>query len=227
MWELDHKEGWGPKNWCFWTVGVEKTLKSPLDSKVIKPVSPKGNQPWIFIGRTDAETECPVLWPPDLKSQLIGKDPDAGKDWGQDEKGVTEDEMVGWHHWLNGHEFKQTLGDGEGQGSLAGCSPWSCRVRPNWATEQQQWLMAVNIFSWVYWPFVYLLWRNIYSSLLPFFKVDCLFWLSRKNSLYILEPYHIHASPISWVVSSLSYIVFWYREVLYLFLGLLCFWCHS
>ena len=110
MWELDHKEGWVLKNWCFQTVLLEKTLESPLDCKEIKPVNPKGNQPWIFIGRTDTEAETPILWPPDAKSQLIGKDPDAGKDWRQEEKGVTEDEMVGWHHWLKGHEFEQALG---------------------------------------------------------------------------------------------------------------------
>ena len=105
-------------------VVLEKTLESPLDCKEIKPVSPKGNQPGIFIGRTDAEAEAPVLWPPYAKSQLIGKDPDGGKDWGQEEKGMTEDEMTGWHHWLNGHVFVQTLGDGEGQGSLVCCSAW-------------------------------------------------------------------------------------------------------
>ena len=106
MWELDHKEGWVPKNWCFWTVVLEKTLESPLDCKEIQPVHPKGNQSWIFIGRT--VSEAPVLWPPDAESWLTGKDPDAGKDWRQEEKGVTEDEMVGWHHQLNGHEFAQT-----------------------------------------------------------------------------------------------------------------------
>ena len=109
MWELDHKEGGWPKNWCLWTVVLEKTLESLLDSKEIKPVNPKGNQLWIFTGRTDAEVEAPILWAPDAKSQLIGEDPDAGKDWRQEEKGMTEDEMVGWHHWLNGHEFEQTL----------------------------------------------------------------------------------------------------------------------
>ena len=106
MWELDYKEGLAPKNWCFWTVVLEKTLESPLDCKEIKPVHPKGNQSWIFTGRTDAEAEIPILWPPDGKNQLIGKNPDAGKDWRQEEKGMTEDETVGWHHWLNGHEFK-------------------------------------------------------------------------------------------------------------------------
>ena len=105
MWELDYKESWAPKNWCFWTVVLEKTLESPLDCKEIQPVHPKGNQSWIFMGRTDAEAETPVLWPPHVKSWLIGKDPDAERDWGQEEKGTTEDEMVRWHHQLNGHEF--------------------------------------------------------------------------------------------------------------------------
>ena len=112
MWELDHNEGWAPKNWCFWTVVLKKTFESPLDSKEIKPVNPKGNQPWILIGSTDAE--APVLWPPDAKSWLIGKDPDAGKDWRQEERGMTEDEMVGWHNQLSGHEFEQSQGDSEG-----------------------------------------------------------------------------------------------------------------
>ena len=122
--KLDHKEGWVLKNWCFQTVVLEKTLESPLNTKEVRPVHPKGNQPWILIGRTDAEAEALILQPPEMKSWLIGKDPDAGKDWGQEEKRVTEGEMVGWHHWLNGHEFEQTPGDSEGQGSLACCSPW-------------------------------------------------------------------------------------------------------
>ena len=98
MWELDHKESWAPKNWCFWTVVLEKTLESPLDCKEIQPVPPKGNQSWLFIGRIDAEAEASILWQPDVKNWVIGKDPDAGRDWGQEEKGMTEDEMVGWHH---------------------------------------------------------------------------------------------------------------------------------
>ena len=106
MCELDHKESWASKNWCFWTVVLEKTLESPLDSKEIQPVNPKGNQFWIFIGRPNAEAETPLLWPPDEKKWLIGKDPDAGKAWRQEEKGMTKDEMVGWHHRLNGHEFE-------------------------------------------------------------------------------------------------------------------------
>ena len=105
MWELDYKWSLVQKNWCFWTVVLEKTLESSLDCKEIQPVHPKGNQFWIFVGRTDAEAETPILWPPDAKSWSIGKDPDAGKDWGQEEKGMTEDEMVGWNHQLNGLEF--------------------------------------------------------------------------------------------------------------------------
>ena len=123
MWELDCEESWMPKNWCFWTVVLEKTLESPLGCKAIQPVNPEGNQSWIFIGRTDVEAETPILWPPDAKNWLIGKDPDAGKDWRQ-EKGMTEDEMVGWHHRLNGHEFEQV---GDGQGSLMCCSPLGCK----------------------------------------------------------------------------------------------------
>ena len=136
MWELDHKESWVMKNRCFWTVALEKTLESSLDSTENKPVHPKGNQSWIFIGGTDAEAEALILWLPDEKSQLLGKDPDAGKDWKQEEKEMTENEMVGWYHWLNGHEFEQTLGDGEGQGSLACCIPWGCKETclSNWTT---------------------------------------------------------------------------------------------
>ena len=113
MWGLEHKEGWALKNWCFWIVVLGKTRDSPLDCKEIKPVSPKGILQWIFTGRTDVEAEDPILWPPDVKSWLIGIDSDARKDWGQEEKGTTEDERVGWHYWLNGHEFGQTLGDSE------------------------------------------------------------------------------------------------------------------
>ena len=105
MWELDYKESWASKNWCFWTVVSEKTLESPLDNKKIKPVNPKENRFWIFIGGTDAEAKAPITWPPDVENWLIRKDPDAGKDWRQ-EKGTTEDEMLGWHHWLDGHEFE-------------------------------------------------------------------------------------------------------------------------
>ena len=127
LWELDYKESWVLKNWCFWTVVLKKTLESSLDCKEIQPVYLEGNQSWIFIGRTDAEAETPILWPPDAKNWLIGKVPDTGKDWRQEEKGTTEDKTVGWHHRLNGHEFEQTPGDSEGQGILACWSPWGCK----------------------------------------------------------------------------------------------------
>ena len=120
----DCEESWVPQNWCFWTVVLEKTLVSPLDCKEIQPVHPEGDHSWVFIGRTDAKAEIPVLWPPHAKNWLIWKDPDAGKVWRQEEKGSTEDEMVGWHHWLDGHEFEQALGVGDWQGSLVCCSPW-------------------------------------------------------------------------------------------------------
>ena len=126
MWQLDHKEDWALKNWCFQIVVLEKTLESPMDCK-IKPVNPQGNQSWIFIERTDAEAGILILWPPEAKTQLTGEDPHARKEWGQENKGVTEDELVGWYHWLKGHEFEQILGDSAGQGSLVCCSPWSLK----------------------------------------------------------------------------------------------------
>ena len=128
MWELDYKEGWVAKNQYFQIVVLEKTFESHLDSKEIKPVNPKGNQSWIFIGKTDAEAKAPILCPPDAKSQLIGKDPDAGKDWRQKEKGVSEDEMNIKNHQLNEHEFEQAPGVGDGQGSLVHCSPWGHKL---------------------------------------------------------------------------------------------------
>ena len=124
MWELDCEEGWAPKNWCFWAAVLEKTLEGPLDCQEIQPIHPKGNQSWIFIGRTGAEAEAPILWPPDAKSWLTGKDSDAGRDWGQEEKGTTKDEMAGWHHWLDGHESGWTPGVGDAQGGLACCDSW-------------------------------------------------------------------------------------------------------
>ena len=150
LWELDHKEGWAPNFWCLWTVVLEKTLESPLDSKKIKPVNLKGNQPWIFIGRTDAEAEAPILWPPNVKDWLIGKDPDAGKDWTQEEKEVPEDEMAGWHH----HSMDMNLS------KLWEMKDWevwraavhrSQRVGHNWVNEQQrnlkkQWLVYISTF---------------------------------------------------------------------------------
>ena len=146
MWELDYKDSWVLKNWCFWTVVLEKTLESPLDCKEIQPVHSKGDQSWVFIGRTAAEAETPILWPPDVKSWLIGKAPDAGKDWRQEEKGTTEDEMVGWHHWLNGLEFEEAPGVGDGQGGLACCSPWGHSVGHDWATGLK-WIMTWQHFD--------------------------------------------------------------------------------
>ena len=146
MWELDYKESWAPKNWSFWTVVLEETtLESPLDCKEIKPVNPKGNQSWIFIGRTDVEAETPILCPPDGKSWLIWKDSDAGKDWGQEEKGMTEDEMAGWHHRLNGHESEWTLWVGNGQGGLVCCSPWGRKELDR--TEQLNWTLLMVLES--------------------------------------------------------------------------------
>ena len=135
MWELDHKESWALKNWCFWTVVLEKTLESPLDCKEIQPVHPRGDQSWVFIGRTDAEAEAPILWPPDAKNWLIWKDPDAGKDWRREEKGTTEDEMVGWHHGLDGHEWRSS-GSWWWTGRPGVLqSTGSQRVGHDWATE--------------------------------------------------------------------------------------------
>ena len=141
MWELDYKESWALKNWCFWTVVLEKTLESPLDHKQIKSLNPKGNQSWIFIGRTDAETETqiPILWPPDANNWLIGKDPDAEKDWKQEEKKITE---VEWHHQLYGHEFGQALGVSDGRGTLACCSPFGCKE-----LDTTEWLNSTELNS--------------------------------------------------------------------------------
>ena len=138
MWELNYKESWMLKKWWFWIMVLEKTLESPFDCKEIQPVHPNGNKSWIFIGRTDAEAKAPILWPPDAKNWLIGKDPDAGKDWRWEEKGMTEDEMVGWHHWLTGHEYEQALGVGDEQGSLVCCSPWGCK--------------ELDKIEWLNWP---------------------------------------------------------------------------
>ena len=149
MWELDYKESWAPKNWCFWTLVLEKTFENPLDCKDIQPVHPKGDQSWVFIGRTDVEAETPILWPPDAKNWLTGKDPYAGKDWRWEEKGTTENEMDGWHHWLSGHGFELTLGVGDGQGSLACCSSWGRRVGHDWATELNWKLMINGPWKWI------------------------------------------------------------------------------
>ena len=189
MWELDYKENWGPKNWCFWTVVLEKTLESPLDCKEIQPVHPKGDHSWVFNGGTDVEAETPILWPPDVKSWLIWKDPDAGKDWGQEKKGTTEDELVGWHHWLDGNGFGWTPGVGDGQGGLACCGPCGHRVGQDWTTEVNWRKLIAFQFSFVL--FVRVGVQDLHvrmeigrASTVPFvcFKVcvDAL-WLSRSQ----------------------------------------------
>ena len=143
MWELDCGESWAPKNWCFWTVVLEKTLECPLDCKEIQPVHPKGDQSWVFIGRTDIEAETPILWPPNVKSWLTGKDPDTGTDWRQEEKGMTEDEVVGWYHRLDGHGFGWTPGVGYGQGGMACCDSWDCKE-----SNTTEWLNWTELSPW-------------------------------------------------------------------------------
>ena len=152
MWELDCEGSWVLKNWCLWIVVLE-TFESPSDCKEIQPVHPKWDQSWVFIGRTDAEAETPIFWPLHAKSWLIGKDSDSGRDWGQEEKGLTEDEMVGWHHWFDGHEFVQTLGDGDGQESLVCLVMGLQRVRRYWATQLNWYLNDLDncfFFHWFY-----------------------------------------------------------------------------
>ena len=190
MWELNHKEGWVLNNWPFWTVILQNTFESPLDCRKIKPINPKGNQSWIFIGRTDAETEAPILWSPSVKSWLIGKDSDARRDWGQEEKGTTEDEMAGWHHWLNGRESEWTPGVGDGQGGLACFNSWGHKESDT--TERLNWteLILFQIIS----PFRLL--HNIEQSSLCHTVSPC--WLfivniavctwPSPNSLTILSP---------------------------------------
>ena len=149
MWELDYKGSWALKNWWFLTVVLEKTLESPLDCKEVQPVHPKGDQSWVFIGRNDAEAETPILWPHDAKNWLIWKDPDAGTERGQEENETTEDEMVGWHHWLNGDEFEFALGVGDGEGGLVCCSPWGRKE-----SRTTEWLIwtELNIEKAVFLP---------------------------------------------------------------------------
>ena len=183
MWELDCEEGWAPKNWCFWTVVLEKTLESPLDCKEIQPVHSKGDQSWLFFGRNDAKAETLVLWPPHAKSWLIGKDSDAGRDWGWEEKQMTEDEMAGWHHWLDGQEFEWILGAGDGQGGLACCDSWGRKELDttewlNWTELCKECLVSAQricgipellLFSVLYLVFYF----PICSSLLPLILFLC------------------------------------------------------
>jgi len=181
MWELDCEEGWEMKNWCFWTVVLEKTLESPLDCKEIQPVHSEEDQPWDFFGRNDAKTETPVLCPPHVKSWLIGKDSDAGRDWGQEEKGTTEDEMARWHHWLNGRESEWTPGVGDGQGGLACCDSWGPKESDT--TERLNWTELKLIFKT---ELVYF-WKNKKKSV-KYLKIiingNYCHNLSRKISVY-------------------------------------------
>ena len=166
MQELDCEESWAPKNWCFWTVVLEKTLESPLDCREIQPVHSKGDQPWVFFGRNDAKDESPVLWPPHVKNWLIGKVSDSGRDWGQEEKVMTENETAGWHHQLDGREFAWTPGDGDGQGGLTCCNSWGCKELD--MTEGMNWIeLKVNkaYFSQIY-P---LLWTSTVLFILFYF----------------------------------------------------------
>ena len=159
IWELDHKESWVLKNWCFWAVELEKTLESPLDCKEIQQVHSKGDQPWVFFGGNDAEAETPVLWPPHAKSWLIGKDSDAGRDWGQEDKGTPEDEMAGWHHWLDGCESEWTPGVCDGQGGLVCCDSWGRKESDT--TERLIWSDLMKLFGWYY---LFLKLKNMFSS---------------------------------------------------------------
>ena len=195
MWELDYEESWALKNWCFWTVVLEDTLESPLDCKEIQPVHPKGDQSWVFIGRTDAKAETPILWPPHVKSWLIGKDPDAGRDWGQ-KKGTTEDEMAGWHHWLDGLEFGWTPGVGDGQRGLACCDSWGRKEsdtteRLNWTELKETKELYIENYK--------TLMKEIKDSINRWIDIPCP-WVGRINivKMTILPNaiYRVNAIPI-------------------------------
>ena len=185
MWDLDHKENWGVKDQCIWTVLLEKALESPLDFKEIHPVHSKENQSWIFIGRTDAKAEAPILWPPDEKNWFTGKDPDAGKDWRQEEKGLAEDEMVGWHHWLNGHESEQAPRVGDGQGSLACWSPWGHKESD---MTELNWTEPLGYLSSSYCPDVralFTLWTGWKCDGNVVFSVSSYTLLPRNNAVLL------------------------------------------
>ena len=212
MWKLDCEESWAPKNWCFWTVVLEKTLESPLDCKEIQPVHPKGDQSWVFIGRTDVEAETPVLLPSHEKRWLIWKDLDAGKDWRWEEKGMTEDEMVGWNHQLNGDESGWTPGVDDGQGGQAWCSPWGHKESDttewlNWTELLYQWRMLIqdNVF-WFSW--------KLSSSLPPllssFLYLSFTAWSLRLFLIryvlfhfYFLQNWHINSCVVSFSMSEI------------------------
>ena len=182
--------GWTGTYRILISVVLEKTLESPLDCKEIQPVHPKGYQSWVFIGRTGVEAETPILWPPDTKSWPIGKDADAGKDWGQEEKGMAEDEMVGWHHWLDGHVFGWTLGIGNGQGGLACCGPWGCRVGQDWATE----------LNWTEYLFYIMKYRTCWTFIFLMVSYNTPWWMRANFKLYIISLAYL------WIINSQIYI---------------------
>ena len=196
MWELDCEEGWVPKNWCFWTVVLEKTLESPLDCKEIQPVHLKGDQSWVFIGRTDAKAETPILWPLHVKSWLTGKDPDDGRDSGQEEKGMTEDEMDGWHNRLDEHEFEWTVGVGDGQGGLVCWDSWGRKELDT--TEQLIWTEQMIL---VFLGFV--LFHSVYQALgsstsLQLIQIYSISWLSNiPLSVYVPQLLSPFICPVS------------------------------
>ena len=201
MWELDCEEGWVPKNWCVWTVVLEKTLEGSLDYKEIQPVHSEGDQPWDFFGGNDGEAVNPVLWPPHVKSWLIGKESDSGRDWGQEEKGMTENEMAGLNHWLDGRESEWTLVVGDGQGGLACCD--SCGRKESDTTEWLNWIELNNLvmlsifFICLMTPSVCFLWKNICLGLLSIFLIEFLF-LSSSFFFFLF-----------WLLSCTSYFIFW------------------
>ena len=188
MWELDYKESWAPKNWCFWTVVLEKTLESPLDCKEIQPVHSKGDQSWVFIGRTDVEAKTPILWPPDVKSWVIWNDPDAGKDWRQEEKGMIGNEMVEWHHRLNGHGFGWTPAVGDGQGGLTCCG--SLGRKESDMTEPLNWTeLSQSIDSFFYsstWNVTDLWWISSHL-LFPFLRLFFRFFHTCSLPLFLFS----------------------------------------
>ena len=199
MWEWDYKESWAPKNWCFWTVVLEETLESSLDCKEIQPVHPKGDQSWVFIGRTNDEIETLTIWPPNVKSWLIWKDPDAGKDWRQEKKGMTEDEMVGWHHRLNKHGFGWTLGVGDGLGGLACCGSWGHKDSDTTEWLSLDWEGILNLFLCVMWGLSSFpnitCWRDCLFSILYFCLLCQRLIVCRCVGLFLVS--------LNWIVSDI------------------------
>ena len=200
MWELECEESWALKNWCFWTVVLEKTLESPLDCKEIQPVHSKGDQSWVFFGRTDVEAETPILWPPHKKNWLIGKDPDAGRDQGQEEKGTTEDEIGGWHHQLDGRESEWTPGVGDRQAGLACCDSWGCKESDT--TEWLNWTEMIFISCFPQWVDVLLQalgWSNNHGMRTYFFLVK------NHSVLKSLLEHHSSKASVLWCSSFFTF----------------------